>query len=117
MEVERLELKVAARRAGLEIVEPPLLEGRSGTMHRFGFVARDQSSTFAFDFYNEVTEIELLRSAIKGIDTGAKVNVVTLSGETTETALLFASELKARILDTRNYIRAFEKQLIETTSD
>ena len=117
MELERLELRVAAAKAGLQVVDPPLLTGRSGVTHRFNFLASDASGSFGFDFYERVGEIELLKSAIKKFDTGANIQVVCLKGIPTIEAELLARDLEVKILSPETLVRSFEQQLIETTAE
>jgi hypothetical protein len=46
-------------------------------MHSFSFMAADEHTTYCFDVYDEVTEIEVLKSYIKKIDTGYAVSLVS----------------------------------------
>ena len=117
MELERLELRVAASKAGLQVVDPPLLTGRSGVTHRFNFLASDESGSFGVDFYDKVGEIELLKSAIKKFDTGALIHVVCLKGVPTQEAELLARDLEIRILSPETLISTFEQQLVQTTAE
>jgi len=80
MYYEKLALEVGATVAGLDVVKPAVIRGESGTEHRFAFVASDRRETYAFDIYNEVGEVEVLRTYIKKMDTGADAFVVCLSG-------------------------------------
>jgi hypothetical protein len=80
MYYEKLALEVGATVAGLDVVKPAVLRGESGAEQRFTFVASDSSGTYAFDIYNEVKEVEVLRTYIKKMDTGANAYVVCLSG-------------------------------------
>jgi len=86
MYYEKLALEVGATVAGLDVVKPPVIRGESGAEHRFTFVASDKRETYAFDVYNEVGEVEVLRTYIKKMDTGAKAFVVCLSGRPNEKA-------------------------------
>ena len=117
MELEKLELRVAAAKAGLRLVDPPLMTGRSGVTHRFSFLASDESGSFGFDFYDRVGEIELLKSAIKKFDTGAMIQVVCLKGVPSPEAELLAKDLEIKILSPETLVRSFEQQLIETTAE
>lgn len=117
MELERLELRVAAKKAGLNVEDPPLLTGRSGVTHRFSFLANDESGSVGFDFYDTVGEIEILKSAIKKFDTGAMIQIVCLKGVPSPEATLLARDLEMRILSPENLIRSFEEQLVETTAE
>jgi len=117
VELERLELRVAAEKAGLRVEDPPLLTGRSGVTHRFSFLASDESGSVGFDFYDTVGEIELLKSAIKKFDTGAMIQVVCLKGEPTPEAKLLARDLEMKLLSPETLVNSFEQQLIETTAE
>src|SRR5271157_325869 len=109
MELERLSLRVAAAKAGLEVVDPPIAKGRSGVSHRFSFLATDGFHSFAFDFYDEVGEIEVLRTYVKSIDTGALTNVVCLSGIITEKAERAAEEYRMKVLGPSGLAKFFER--------
>jgi len=117
VELERLELRVAAAKAGLHVADPPLLTGRSGVTHRFSFLASDESGSFGFDFYDTVGEIELLKSAIKKFDTGAIIQVVCLKGVPSPEAELLARDLELKILSPETLVSSFEQMLIETTAE
>ena len=80
MYYEKLALEVGATVAGLDVVKPAVISGESGADQRFAFVAADGDETYAFDIYTDVSEIEILRSYIKKMDTGANTFVVCLSG-------------------------------------
>jgi len=80
MYYEKLALEVGATVAGLDVVKPAVITGESGIDQRFTFVAADGEDTYAFDVYAEVKEVEILRTYVKKMDTGAKAYVVCLSG-------------------------------------
>jgi len=80
MYYEKLALEVGATVAGLDVVKPAVITGESGVDQRFTFVAADGSEMYAFDVYTEVKEVEILRTYVKKMDTGAKAFVVCLSG-------------------------------------
>lgn len=80
MYYEKLALEVGATVAGLNVLKPPVIRGESGIDQRFTFVASDGGNMYAFDVYNEVGEVEVLRTYIKKMDTGASAFVVCLSG-------------------------------------
>jgi len=80
MYYEKLALEVGATVAGLDVVKPAVISGESGTDQRFTFVAADGSDMYAFDIYTDVREIDILRTYVKKMDTGAKAFVVCLSG-------------------------------------
>ena len=95
---ELLRLNVAAERAGMEIVRPPRLEGRSGTNHFFNFLARGGGTVIAVDIYEGVGPIEVMRSFIKAFDAGCTVHAVCTRGEPSGEAERFAREYHMRIL-------------------
>ena len=76
MYAEKLTLEVQSLRRGLTPRKPSTARGPSGIVHSFSFVASDEQSTYCFDIYDEVTEIEVLKSYIKKIDTGYPLNLV-----------------------------------------
>ncbi len=80
MYYEKLALEVGATVAGYEVVKPPVVKGTSGVDHRFTFIAKEGSKVVSFDVYQEVGEVEILRTYLKKMDTGAEAYVVCLSG-------------------------------------
>jgi hypothetical protein len=74
---EKLTLEIQSLRRGLTPRKPPTARGTSGIVHLFSFIAADELMTYCFDIYDEVTEIEVLKSYIKKIDTGYAVSLVT----------------------------------------
>ena len=80
MYYEKLALEVGATVAGLDVVKPAVIRGESGLDQKFTFVAADGQEMYAFDVYTEAREVEIIRTYIKKMDTGAKVFVVCLSG-------------------------------------
>jgi hypothetical protein len=102
MEFEKLAIQVSATNAGLKPVTPPMLKGESGVVHRFTLLFSDSGSSYALDFYEKVTEVEVIRSYVKGFDTKASVAVVCLSGNTTEEARTLARTYGVLILGPEN---------------
>ena len=98
MEYEKLALEVGAIRAGLSLVRPQVLQGDSGVEHRFDLVFSDGQKNYAFDFYEKVTDVEVVRSYSKKFDTGASVNIVCTGGAVTESARQLAVDYEMRIL-------------------
>jgi hypothetical protein len=111
MELERLMVRVAATRAGLQVVEPPILTGRSGATHTFSFLATDGLQSFAFDFYDRVGEIDLLSSYVKMMDTGVVVHIVCFHGNPTIEAEGGAKEYRIKILRSGELSNFFEKKV------
>jgi hypothetical protein len=98
MEYEKLVLELSARRVGLKPVTPRILRGASGVDHRVSLLFTDDSNLYAFDFYDLVTEIEVVRSYAKKFDSKANVNIVCLSGDATEQARSLAHSYDMKIL-------------------
>jgi hypothetical protein len=116
MALEKLALGVAADRAGLKSVVPATMKGASGTDHRFGFLATDGSTSFAFDIYDEVGEVEVLRSFLKKFDTGAVSQIVCLRGAPSSGAERLAEEYGIRILSPEAVGSCFGKVLVQATA-
>jgi len=109
---ELLRLNVAAERAGMEVVRPPCLQGRSSTNHIFSFLARGDSTVVAVDIYEEVGSIEVLRSFIKAFDIGCTVHAVCTRGEPSAEAEKLAREYHMRILKPDAVEEVFEGILV-----
>jgi len=116
MELERLMVRVAATKAGLQVIDPPVLTGRSGATHVFSFLARDGFQTFAFDFYDKVGEVDLLSSYVKMMDTGVTVNIVCFRGNPTVEAESGARHYRIRILKPGELTKLFEKKMAEASA-
>jgi hypothetical protein len=80
MYYEKLALEVNAAASGLGVVRPALLRGKSGFDQKFGFVASDGDTMYAFDIYPQVSEKEVMRTYIKKMDSGAETYIVSLQG-------------------------------------
>ena len=91
MYYEQLALEVGATVAGFRVAKPPILAGDSGVEHRFSFLAFDGEQPYAFDVYDEVGQIELIRTYVKKMDTGANTAIVCLSGKPRDEAKELAS--------------------------
>ena len=98
MYFERLALEITATAAGWEVIKPAWRIGTSGVEHRFTFLASDSGHVYGFDLYPEIGEIEVLRTFIKEMDTGASGVLVCLSGKPSGRAQDVAAELGVRIL-------------------
>jgi hypothetical protein len=98
MEYEKLALEVGAIKAGLTPIAPPIVQGDSGVSHRFTLLFSVGNRLYGFDFYEEVTEIEVVRSYAKKFDSRASVNLVCTSGKMTEGAKTLAVSYDMRIL-------------------
>jgi hypothetical protein len=91
MYYEQLALEVGATVAGFHVAKPPILAGDSGVEHRFSFLAFDGERPYAFDVYDEVGQIELIRTYVKKMDTGANTVIVCLRGMPRDEAKELAS--------------------------
>ncbi len=111
MDFETLGLEVEAANAGLGVLKPPALRGRSGIDHRFSFIASDGLRVFAFDFYQEVRDVEVLRTYIKKYDTSASVQIVCLGKKPSDKALILAAEYGLGILEPEE-MKGFFKHLV-----
>ncbi len=98
MYIEKLTLQVEAKRVGWNVVEPPAVRGDSGVVHSFSFLASKGAMTYAFDIYEAVTEMEILRTYIKKLDGKVFASVICTSGKWTESAEKLAKEYSVRIL-------------------
>jgi len=101
MEFEKLALEVSAAKAGLKPVSPNVLRGDSGIDHRVSLLFTDGAKLYGFDFYEKVTEIEVVRSYAKKFDSRAAINMVCLSGEVTPGARELAKEYGMKVLSPR----------------
>ena len=82
MYYEKLALEVNAAASGLEVIKPSVLRGKSGFDQKFGFVASDGNTMYAFDIYQRVSESDVMRTYIKKMDSGAETYIVSLQGRT-----------------------------------
>jgi hypothetical protein len=98
MELEKLALEVSAARAGLLPVESRTIRGDSGVDHRVNLLFSDGARLYGFDFYERVTDIDVIRSYTKMFDSRASVNIVCLSGEVSEQAASLAAGYGMKIL-------------------
>ncbi len=111
MYYEKLALEVGANVAGFEVVKPAVIQGVSGVEHRFSFLATDKTQVYAFDLYNDVGEVEILRTYIKKMDTGAKTFVVCLSGSPKGKAQEMAGYYGIEVLGPREVGDFFSKRI------
>jgi hypothetical protein len=111
MYYEKLALEVGATVAGFEVMNPPTLMGSSGVLHRFTFAAAEGDTVYGFDIYNEVGEIEIIKSYIKKMDTGARVFVICLSGRPRAQAADLAHNYDMTILGPKEVGDFFEEKI------
>ena len=86
MEYEKLAVEVSAIKAALTPVPSPVVQGSSGVEHRFTLLFSAGGTLYDFDFYDSVTELEVVKSFAKKYDSGAVVHIVCLTGTTTDAA-------------------------------
>jgi hypothetical protein len=98
VEFEKLALEINATSAGWEVIKPPRCVGTSGAEHKFTFLASNSGHLYGFDLYPEIGELQVLRTFIKEMDTGAAGILVCLSGKASERARELTVELKVTIL-------------------
>jgi hypothetical protein len=98
MYFELLSLEIHASMAGLKVSKPPVCRGESGVEHRFSFVAYDDSLTYGFDIYNEVSQEEVIRTFTKKLDTKAYTSIVNLRGKPSADVAALADDYGITIL-------------------
>ncbi|MGD0397016.1 MAG: hypothetical protein ABSB26_08960 [Nitrososphaerales archaeon] len=95
---ESLALDVQLSLAGLKIIKPPLILGKSGVNNRFSLVGKKDSHFFGFEIYREPGTIDVLRTYIKAFDTGATAFVVCVKGNPGGEVRRLASSYGIRII-------------------
>lgn len=115
MKFESLSLEVAAKTAGLLVVKPAVLNGKSGVEHRFDSLVSDGPRFFAFDFYDSVGDMDVLRTYIKKFDTGATTEIVCSSGKVTGDAATLAREYGIEILAPDQISTFFQPRAVATS--
>lgn len=98
MQFEKLALEVSAQKAGLAEVAPHVLQGTSGVEHRFDLLFSDGERRYAFDFYESVTDIEVVTSYAKKFDCGCTVSIIAPPEGVTEGAKELALAYNMRVL-------------------
>jgi len=110
---EELALEVGASIAGLKVMKPPLIRGKSGVQHKFSFVASDDSAKYAFDVWHKVGEIEVLRTYIKEMDTETEALIICLSGRPTPEGKRLADEYGIEVLNPGDVGNFFAKRITQ----
>ena len=77
LQVATRALAIEADRAGLRVVNPPFMKGRSGAEHRFTCLIAD-GAAYGFDISEKVTEFQVMSTHVKEVDTGAISSIVCL---------------------------------------
>ena len=116
MDLETLALEVSATAAGLDVVKPAVLKGRSGVNHRFSFLASGNNHNFTFDFHEHVGDVEVLRCYIKAFDTGATAQIVCLGEKPTDRTVSLAAEYDLRIVSPDALNTIFAQRTVESRS-
>ena len=107
MSVEKLLLEVGSKKAGLDVIKPPALRGASGVEHKFSFLCRG-SSKVAVDIYEDITEIEVIKTFVKRVDTGAQAHLVWTGERCTASARDLAAEYGMQIMREQDLSGFFE---------
>jgi len=113
-------LEVLAAKSHWEVVNPPILVGRSGVRHGFDFVAKNEQDTLAFDICERLSEnyilseTDVIETYIKKIDTGASASIICPNARMTEGASKLAAEYGLKILRSDNIQSAFSERGIES---
>ena len=117
MYTEKLLLEVQVKRVGWRAVSPSTARGRSGTQHQFSFLASSGDLMYGFDVCEEVSEVEVLRSYIKGYDTGVAVQLVSREGRTNPVASKLLREYGMRVLTEADIVPFFDELLLKKDVD
>ena len=112
---ERLALEVEATLSGLSVVKPAAIRGTSGVEHKFSFVATEGTMTYAFDFYNDLGELDVIRTFIKKMDTGVRTFVVCRSGLVSPKARELSAYYEMEILDSKEAEDFFARNVVRKT--
>jgi hypothetical protein len=112
MEYERLVLEVGARKAGFAPVVPRAATGNSGVEHRFSSLFTDGRRYIAFDFYDSVSDKEVLRSYTKKLDVGCSLVIVAPLNKVAAAAKKLAHEYSLKIIDPKAVPTYFVLELV-----
>jgi len=112
MYFEILSLEAYATKAGLEVIKPARVKGRSGVELKFSFLAADKERLYAFELCPEVGQLEVLRTFIKRMDTGVTVTLVCLRGRPSEEGMKLAREYNIRVLSPADIGSFFKRETI-----
>ena len=113
MEFEKLALEVRAHFAGLSVIKPPFVVGSSGVRHKFTFLASRGSELFAFDIYEKVGVMEVIRTFAKSLDTGVKACIINLGGRIDSETLQLASVYGISILGPGEIQNCFAREAVQ----
>lgn len=90
--------EVEAAGLGLATVRLAKVRGESGALHTFSFAARARSTTFALDVYDEVRDIDVLKTYVKVYDTKAVGAMVCVTGRVSKRAEAMAKDYGMNII-------------------
>lgn len=107
---EKLSLEAIASYSHWEVVKPPTLTGNSGVTHRFGFIAKTEERTLAFEICERLTVTDVIRIYIKKFDTGASVYIICPDERISEGARRLLSEYGIDVLHPDSMGSAFKKE-------
>jgi hypothetical protein len=112
MEFEKLALEVRAHFAGLSVIKPPFVVGSSGVRHRFTFLASGGPELFAFDLYEQAGAMEVIRTFVKKLDTGATACIINLGGKIDNETMQLASVYGIDIISPEEIQNLFEQKAV-----
>ncbi len=98
MYLETLMLEIHANKAGWRIIKPPLVQGQSGGIQKFSFLATDETCTYGFDIYDDVSEEDVIGTYVKRLDTNALTIIVNLRGRASKEVSRLADNYGITIL-------------------
>lgn len=115
MSVEKLLLEVSSKKAGLQVIKPPALWGASGVEHMFSFLCMG-SSKVAVDIYEDVTEVEVIKTFVKSVDTGVQAHLIWTGERCTTAARNLAEEYAMRLMREEDIESFFESLVMKAQS-
>ena len=92
-EAPKLHLSVA----GLEVIKPPTVPGRTGVFQRCNLVAEDGPRVLGFNIYPEIGTTEPIRTYLKKIDSGVSAFAVCQGRRPTDESRRLAMAYGVRI--------------------
>jgi hypothetical protein len=114
---ERLLLEIIAARSHWQTLSPPSLRGRSGVMHRFDFVATDGRASLVFDVCEQVSEIDVIKTYTKKLDTGASACIICKNKKMTARARRLTAEYSLKVLSSDKIESAFRAKGVRLQSE
>ncbi len=74
-------IRISSLRKGHSRVEPPVLRGTSGFFHTFSLLVAMDGTHCAFDIYDTIGKLEVLRTTIKTLDTRSSGYIIARSSK------------------------------------